>query len=155
VDPADTRSGTIATMFISYALRLAPGENVRAFIYNDSSHQNCSSVNNDNLSIRDNNWHHVSGTYDGTMLHLYVDGQFLRSKSRPGGIDYTAEHHPGNINLPVRPHFLIGMAGASNPPLWFQGHIDEVQVSTNVRSADWIKLSYETQKENSNALHIE
>ncbi|MCP4131294.1 MAG: DUF2341 domain-containing protein [bacterium] len=81
-------------------------------------------------------WVHVTGTYDdasGTGK-LYVNGSKVAEKTNADtrGVANTA--------TPLR----IGHGTAF--PEKFNGLIDELRVSNTVRSADWAKLSYETQR---------
>lgn len=65
-----------------------------------------------------NEWAHVAGTYDGTMLHLYINGQLAGSTAYSGGLD-TDQGLPLVMGAPA---FSAG-AGES-----FEGIIDEVRL---------------------------
>ena len=87
------------------------------------------------------NWCHVAGVYDGVFLNLYVNGV------RQTPVNTFPFQ---NINISADP-FRIG-GNASSPTLWFKGALDEVRVSASSRSADWVKLSYESQRQDSKLL---
>ncbi|MEO7427156.1 MAG: DUF2341 domain-containing protein [Fibrobacteria bacterium] len=83
----------------------------------------------------DGNWHQVFGSFDGAGLRLYVDG------IEQG---YTAYTDPVGLQFPV--NVTMGKHGNGKTGFEFKGEIDETQVHSRVRNADWIKLSYENQK---------
>ncbi|MDB5048737.1 MAG: putative protein of unknown function acetylesterase [Fibrobacteres bacterium] len=86
-------------------------------------------------------WYHVVGTYDGENLSIYVNGAQETSQLRPGVItDYGRGLTFGRYDFD----------NASN----YHGKIDEVRVSSRARSAGWIKLSYENQKQGSKVVSI-
>lgn len=62
--------------------------------------------------LNDNAWHHAVGTFDGTTLRLYVDGQFDVSVAQ-GGVTPTAENT-----------VTIGMDQGGSP-LFFNGYLAE------------------------------
>jgi hypothetical protein len=81
-------------------------------------------------------WYHVVGTYDGAKLRIYVNGKEETATSKTGVItDYGRGLTFGKYEFD----------DASN----FRGKIDEVRVSARARSASWIMLSYENQREGS------
>gem|GEM_PF-2614883 len=78
-------------------------------------------------------WYHVVGTYDQSSMKIYVNGVLEASKAQTGVIaDYMQGLTFGKY----------GMDNVSN----FNGKIDEVRISSEARSADWIKLSYMNQR---------
>jgi len=79
-------------------------------------------------------WVYVTGTYDGTAMHVYKNGALVGSISNPGGL------LPAN-----RATSYIAKSNWAADAL-YSGLIDELQVSKTARSADWIKLSYMNQK---------
>ncbi len=77
-------------------------------------------------------WHHVVGVADGTLLRIYVDG--IERNTAP----YTGSSQTGTSVLQI----------GSNPDSTLQnwvGGIDEVQIASTARSADWILTSYNNQ----------
>lgn len=77
--------------------------------------------------IWNGNWHHIAGTFDGSEVRLYVDGTKIDgSTSDPNPIWYqgTGDLYIGTYNPAI-----------TVPPLnlYFQGKIDEVRISDNVR----------------------
>jgi hypothetical protein len=62
-------------------------------------------------------WVHVAGTYDGTALRLYVDGQLVGTAGHSGGIGTNS-----------RPFFIGRVDGGSNGSDFFPGLIDEVRL---------------------------
>ncbi len=76
-------------------------------------------------------WIHVVHTYQSNSARIYVNGVLDGST---GG---------GTMNIPTTAHLYIG--GWYNN-YSFAGDIDEVRISKVVRSANWIKMEYESQK---------
>ena len=66
-------------------------------------------------------WTHVAGTFDGTTLHLLVNGQDVADAAAAGPIAYDA----GGLT--------IGAADAAGDDLW-QGQIDELRVWNTARA---------------------
>ena len=77
-------------------------------------------------------WIHVAHTYVNGQAKLYVNG--VLDSTTNGG-------KPMNINASSR-MYIGGFSGNYN----FVGDIDEVRISKVTRSADWIKMEYESQK---------
>jgi hypothetical protein len=86
-------------------------------------------------------WYHVVGTYDGSDLRIYVNGAEEAAQSRTGIItDYGRGLTFGKYEYD----------NVSN----FRGKIDEVRISSRVRGAAWVKLSYENQKTGSSVVTL-
>lgn len=77
-----------------------------------------------------NCWIHMAGTYDGSLMRLYIDGEEIGQRSLTG-----------NINLdPSRP-LTIGVeenGGGNVPENPFDGRIDEIRIYNRALSADEI-----------------
>ncbi|MCF7674831.1 MAG: DUF2341 domain-containing protein [Akkermansiaceae bacterium] len=90
-------------------------------------------VNNNKTSVQGTSvlpkseWIQVVYTYDGQNDRIYVNGRF----DMPAPTASTIE-----VFTPVRMQIGNGFLGA----------MDEVRVSNEARSADWVKLQYENQK---------
>jgi RHS repeat-associated protein len=77
-------------------------------------------------------WTHVVGTYDGSQLKIYFNGNLDGQVSATGNIVATSQN------------VVFGgdtTAGGEN----FNGSIDEVRISNSARSADWIATEYKNQ----------
>jgi hypothetical protein len=84
--------------------------------------------------VDDGNWHLVAGVRNGNNAYVFIDG------SQDGSGSATA------VNLDNTSHTSIGSSPAFTGQFHYKGYLDEMQISTVARSADWIKLSYETQR---------
>jgi hypothetical protein len=82
-------------------------------------------------------WTHVSGVYDGNEWRVYRNGVLAATAAKSGSPVNSAAD------------WIIGAWGTSR---YFLGGLDEIRFSNKVRSDDWIKLSYETQKSGATAL---
>jgi predicted ribosomally synthesized peptide with SipW-like signal peptide len=80
--------------------------------------------------IWDNSWHHITGTYDGSIVKLYVDGAEI-----PGGTGATQDIAYNTEN------FYIGSYGNG---YYFSGLVDEVRVYSQDLSASEILARYQT-----------
>ncbi len=80
----------------------------------------------------DLNWHHIVGTYDGTIMKIYADGELVDSYTVSGSI----------ISKPSFPVIL----GTSQNIYYFNGLIDEVRIYNRALSAEEIKRHYEMSK---------
>jgi biopolymer transport protein ExbB len=89
------------------------------------------------------NFHLIQATFDGTETRLYVDGLLRNSAPLSGALDAGAD----SLVIGSKP----GGANADR----FRGLLDEISVSHAARGPDWLKLAYETQKQNSRVVRLE
>jgi hypothetical protein len=75
------------------------------------------------IPIDDGKWHHVVGSFDGTMLNLYLDGSLIRGYSFYGGA-VTANDAPVTIG-----------GSATEAGRGFEGSLDEVVIYDHATSA--------------------
>jgi len=78
-----------------------------------------------------NSWHYYTMTYDETTLKVYIDGALVGSTTRKSGseLNPTYNMRMGETNHPSYDYYL-------------DAELDEIQISNNVRSENWIQLSY-------------
>ncbi len=118
------------------ALFIDTGGRLRASIF---SHGSVSDQIVTTTAYNDNNWHFAVDTYaNGTEL-LYVDGQFAGSQ-QVTETGYNSAYA-----------YFIGSGETANWPasngswLYFNGTVDEVNVSNVARSSDWVQTEYSNQ----------
>jgi hypothetical protein len=75
------------------------------------------------VNVNDGRWHHIAGTYDGSMICLYVDGEHDIASDAAGSIEVN------DYNL------FIG-ANAEKPDRNFKGSIDDVRIYSYALSAE-------------------
>lgn len=78
--------------------------------------------------LSDGQWHHLTGTYDGTNIRLYVDGQLQATTAASGSQNFTTpqivfSHHPGTN-------------------IFFKGFIDEPKIYQTALSASQVTANY-------------
>lgn len=101
------------------------------------------SVEDKSRSLLDGAWHQLSAGFDGTAMILYVDGAERARLATSAPIRYNKS-----------PNFVIGRHGDNKAGYDFSGGLDEVVVASEIRSADWIKLSFESQRPGSRLLEF-
>jgi gliding motility-associated-like protein/uncharacterized delta-60 repeat protein len=72
--PPNTQSLIIRSRFYGYSLMYDNITNKVSFTLHTSSNQTNSTILYSQSGVNDGNWHHVVGTFDGTMARLYIDG---------------------------------------------------------------------------------
>jgi hypothetical protein len=87
--------------------------------------------------IWDGNWHNVIGTYDGSTVRLYVDGQQVGSGSADGA--------PVTYGLASSNDVEIGNVPTC-PGLGFTGKIDEAKVFNRALGSQEIRAAYQASK---------
>jgi len=94
------------------------------------------------VNIADGAWHQIASTYDTQSRtgRVYVDG-VLRSTG----------NQPGPIGSSIQPCYIGARGGMEG---FWGGYLDELQVSATNRSAAWIKLSYENQRQGSTFISV-
>ena len=92
-------------------------------------------------ALTNGTWAMVAGVYDGATQKVYHNGVQEASSSRTGAI---SDYQQG---------LSIGKYGLDNNSN-FDGKIDEVRISMTARSADWLKLDYETMKATSTVVTV-
>jgi beta-galactosidase len=137
----DRYGSNILSMGDNYNLRLNSSGRARFTLYDGDHHV---IVESDQANLEDGAWHHLAGVFDGSHLIIYVDGQERGRKAKTGSIRYDKQQH-----------FIIGAHGAGRPEFDFLGSLDEIVVSSEIRSAEWIKLSYESQRPDSRLLEFQ
>jgi hypothetical protein len=73
--------------------------------------------------VNDGQWHHVAGVYDGTGIHLYIDGRVDSSKPAPG-----------KIRLDDKAVFIGN--NSQHPDRFWNGLIDDVRIYSYGLSAE-------------------
>jgi hypothetical protein len=91
-------------------------------------------------------WHHIVGVSDGAAKLLYVNG--VLAATNPG-TDLANFAGPNATAAVTTDTMTIGRQAETGARYW-QGDLDEVRLATVARSANWIRLEYENQKENQN-----
>lgn len=111
----------------------APNTDVAEFaIYKNGGSPSLYSVRSTQTGLINNGkWHHLTGTYDGSLLSLYIDGALSSTTSVPA-ITLTNTSNP----------FTLGgvCSGATLFP--WNGSIDEVRVSNRALTANEVKVLY-------------
>ena len=79
-------------------------------------------------------WHLYTGTFTGTTVRLYVDGELVSTNTTAG------------LGVSSR-DVAIGDDGVGNNNGFFDGLIDEVRISDIARSDDWIATEYNNQND--------
>jgi hypothetical protein len=127
----------------------APGDNILFTRYNQTENL-CVQIYNDTLdggktnapSMFLNQWQHFVFIVTGRRVTYYKNGVFVKS-------DTSAQA----IRTVVRSKNFFGKNNWAVPhDSYFAGMFDEIEVSSVERTADWIKLSYETQRPGNSAL---
>lgn len=85
-------------------------------------------------SIVTGTFQYWTGTYDGTTWRIYLNGVLDNSATGTGPISNARPVYVGAVDA-------VGF-GSLN---FFGGSIDEVRISSSVRSADWVATSYNNQ----------
>jgi len=86
-------------------------------------------------TLKLNSWHHLLGTYDGTQVKAYLNGQFVGSSP-------VFERKRTNDN-----HVRLAIGDTGYDRGWpFLGKIDEVMIFQRALTAEEIRLLYQTQK---------
>ena len=114
------------TDYTGWVLQFRPGNGVLEFGLGQGDHWD--SILSPN--ILDNNWHFVSGTYDGTNLRLYIDGVLIGTQA--------ASTNATN-NRPIE----MGRARAGYGPRYFKGSIDESAIFDEALSLETIRSQYQ------------
>lgn len=88
------------------------------------------------LFYNDDNWHHTCGGHDGSTAYLYVDGILVASSNNGDGLAGSDNARIGSGN---------GANGAfhDSNAHFYNGYLDELRVSSIMRSSDWINQSYQ------------
>jgi hypothetical protein len=136
-DTVDSLGSMIAALGESRGLRVDPVGGFRPFVFLDSARRSPDS----GYQVLDGRWRHLAATYDGRVLRAYVDGRPADSLVLAKALD------------PARgTEFLLGAASSTGKGEAVLGRLDEVQVLTAARSANWIRFAYETQRPGAEAL---
>jgi hypothetical protein len=92
-------------------------------------------------------WHHVTGTFDGTLQKLYLDGELKRTVNwaAPSAADYAdnrgAPEGPWALEY-VPADILIGRSYGDSGSYLFEGQIDEIELFDRALSASEIADLY-------------
>ncbi|MGQ0795145.1 MAG: LamG domain-containing protein [Nitrosopumilaceae archaeon] len=82
-------------------------------------------------SVLDGNYHHVAGTWDGSMIRLYIDGTLQGQTPLTNPVNNSRD-----LNL--------GFAwGGGNPIRFFSGNVDELSIYSEALTQEQIKSIYD------------
>lgn len=81
--------------------------------------------------LKDNSWHHLTVTYNGSNVSVYLDGVFDKSS--------LMEYAPGGQS------FVLGRVYSDYNDQYFNGKIDEVRVYKRVLSSSEVRMHYQSE----------
>lgn len=125
--------GKLITKYGSYELAqgLGGGGSVRLAIWRLQQNE-WFWLDTDNYPLTLNAWHWVVGTYNGTDLKIYVDGNLVATKSAPGVIN----------NIPNQP-ISLGGDTLNQDIRWTNGRLDEAAIWNYALSQSEITQIYQ------------
>ena len=85
-----------------------------------------------NYALSNNNWFHITGTYDGNNLKLYINGELVDNETKSGNINWT--YSPLACS--------IGNYYDDNEEFYFDGFIDEPRIWNRTLSAEEVYQQY-------------
>lgn len=154
-------TGELLSMGDDYGIRVGASGGTEFFLLTDSTLASGPSQTDSTLrescftpvpDLWSSGWHHVAGVYDGSSMHLFIDGAEMASLRVDKDMVYrTGSGLPG---LPGFREFRIGAHGTDLGRHNLQGYLDEVRVAGQPRSSDWIKLEYASQRPGSDFLEF-
>ncbi len=150
---ADTSStdGELATMGDVYGLRLLNSGNLWFFMFTDTAWSDTGQPAPDKwtpfatekLNLRDNIWHLAATVWDGSMVHVYVDGDEKYAAAYTGKLPYL-----------LGKDFWIGQHSDRITGFDFSGLLDEVRMSPNATSAARLHADYLSQRPDASLLEF-
>lgn len=131
--PSVIGKGNVGNFDESYALFVNPDQTA-SILVNTSGMSDGRKIVGSGIALTAGSWHLIAGTYDGTAVRFYLDGQ---------EVGFTG--HTGSMHLTPDP-VLIGKADRSTTviaPGFFEGLIDEPQVYDRALTATEIQAIYD------------
>jgi len=129
-------SGAWGSPFFSYSLhttKAGDANSEKITFWLSTSRTTAVSIISDKIP-RDGKYHHVVGTYDGTKMRLYIDGELSAEKANSAAIVY-------NSGTQSNDYLMIG--GWLNDGI-FKGSVDEVVVYDRALTAEEAQYKYVT-----------
>jgi hypothetical protein len=126
-----TGGGELISIGDNVAVRLDSGTQTIGFYHNGGTWTNLPF----NETFLNQGWHHIAYSCTAGAQAIYVDGALVASGSNAVAINYGGD---GSDTF-------IGAHGAGQIAFYFGGLINEVRVSSVIRSADWLATQYHNQ----------
>jgi hypothetical protein len=79
-------------------------------------------------------WHHAVGTYDGTFVKIYIDGQMVAYQEAAG---FISSHGTPLLNIGVKPD-------SSNPVDFFNGSMSDVAIYNRALTSNEVSELYQS-----------
>lgn len=135
----DNWGGEMISVGDNYGLRIAEDGTLHVFFWPDTvpptAQRPWYTLGTQGADFMDGKWHLAQGTFDGSILRIFLDGRELAALAVPGPVDFK---FPVNVTL--------GRHGNGKTGFDYKGDLDEVRILAGARNGDWHKLSYENQK---------
>ena len=109
-----------------------------ATVFVDSGNNYVADLSTTSEAFSNNQWHHITATYNGTTLAIYVDG--VLSNSVNGAVSVSNNSQPWTFG---RASENGGGCGADRS--FYNGMMDEVRISNVARPAEWIMTEFNNQ----------
>ena len=127
-----TTDQVLGNMNFSYNLRQESDATGNQYEFSIKTDSNNRKIVTSSTAPSDGSWHHIVGTYDGSLMNIYVNGLLEATTSTSEVISTSSET------------LTIGDTGSGGDA--FNGTIDDVRIYNYARSAEEVLIDYNAGK---------
>tara|TARA_X000001036_G_scaffold436220_1_gene478940 strand:+ start:273 stop:3695 length:3423 start_codon:yes stop_codon:yes gene_type:complete len=120
--------GQDANIEVSYSFYTAKDEDGMTFLIQTDNGQADAHLSGYESIISLNQWHHITGTYDGNYAYLFIDGELKATSSQREGSIYENDYA-----------LRFGSTIGTSWNTYFDGLIDEVSIMSTALTSDQIQ----------------
>jgi hypothetical protein len=126
-----------------YQLSIEANETIDFIINGDNTNAKATTA----ISVPIDEWSYITGTYDGNIIKVYINGIQQASKS------YTNAINTNEVHLYIAGR-VDGTGNVGSPIYTFNGSMDEIRISDIANDDEWILTEYYNQNNPSEFIQV-